>query len=145
MVTSRRVAVAAFVVWTGAMAFAPLVHRPAPTGGPRAASNGKLTVVYVGADDCAPCLAWRRKRRPEFEKSVVFPRIDYREVIAGTLKETFDDAYWPEALRGLRDEVRRGGGGVPFWMILRDGRVLAAAGGGAAWDAKIWPLILREA
>lgn len=145
MILSRRVVMTGLVAWTAALAFTPLADwRTSKAGSAPGADRGKLTVVYVGADDCAPCLRWRRERRPAFQSSSAFSRVEYREVIAASLMTALDDRFWPENLRNLRDVVGKDGGGVPHWILLRNGRVLASEGGESAWDRKIWPLIVLE-
>lgn len=132
-------------VWTACLAFAPLLDWRSPDSGfVRGPKRAPLTVVYVGADDCAPCVRWRRERRPDLERSTVFQRIEYREIIAAKLSSALDDSYWPEPLRDLRPIVLKGGGGVPYWILMRGNRVIASAGGESAWDRQIWPLIVLE-
>ena len=141
----RRAAMIGLAGWTALLAFSPLLDWKKPGSGFTTGKNlGKLTVVYVGADDCAPCQRWRRERRPEFQRSLAFERIEYREIIAEKLATALEDKFWPEDLRRLRAVVQKDGGGVPYWIVMREGQVVAAAGGEKAWDRKVWPLIVME-
>ncbi|MFO1134929.1 MAG: hypothetical protein U1E30_07080 [Rhodoblastus sp.] len=142
----RRAAVTGLFGWMALLAFSPLLDWKKPGSGFTTGKKlGKLTVIYVGAEDCAPCIRWRRERKPEFQASLAFERVEYREVIAPKLSTALEDQFWPEALRSLRPIVQKGGGGVPYWIVMRQGRVVAAAGGESAWKSQIWPLIVMEA
>jgi hypothetical protein len=122
---NRRVAVTGLFGWMALLAFSPLLDWKKPGSGFTTGKNlGKLTVIYVGAEDCAPCIRWRNERK---------------------LSTALEDQFWPESLRALRPIVQKGGGGVPYWIVMRQGRVVAAAGGESAWKSQIWPLIVMEA
>lgn len=141
----RRIMMAGLFVWTAGLAFTPLLDWRSPDSGFVTRPNrGKLTVVYVGADDCAPCIRWRRERRPDFQRSVAFQRIEYREIIAPKLLSALEDQYWPEPMRSMRSLIVKAGGGVPHWFLLRNGRVIMSAGGDSAWDRQVWPTIVME-
>ena len=142
----RRAAMIGLAGWTALLAFSPLLDWKKPGSGFTTGKKlGKLTVVYVGADDCAPCIRWRRERKPEFQASLAFERVEYREIIATNRATALEDKFWPENLRHLRAVVQKGGGGVPYWIVMRQGRIVAAAGGESAWKSQIWPLIVMEA
>lgn len=146
MPLKRRAMMAGLFVWTAGLAFSPLLDWRSPNSGfVTPPKRPKLTLVYIGADDCAPCLRWRRERRSELERSVVFQRIEYKEIIAPKLASALDDRFWPEPLRKLRPVVLKEGGGVPYWILMRGDRVISSAGGETAWDRKIWPFIVMEA
>lgn len=106
--------------------------------------HGTLTVVYVGADDCGPCRAWRRDERPAFLGSGVFPAIEYREVVAARLYDLLAEAEWPADLAFLREQVRSRPG-APQWFVMRDGRMIAWESGLSAWQRVVWPTIRWQA
>jgi hypothetical protein len=93
----------------------------------------ELTVIYIGADDCAPCLAWRRAHRQQFLASAEFARLGYREIIAATVRDLREDEHWPESLRGFRGEFDRLPG-APTWLVVGDNRILASARGLREWE-----------
>lgn len=144
MAISRRAAMIGLGLWTVGLALTPLVRPGASSAVPSRWKRGRLQVVYVGADDCAPCLRWRREKRPSFQQSTAFRQIEYREVIATSLKNALEDRFWPEDMRAIRQVVANDGGAVPYWLLVRDGHILSSAGGESAWDRKIWPLIVLE-
>jgi hypothetical protein len=61
-----------------------------------------LTLVYVGADNCAPCEIWQRNQGTAFRDSPEFHRLAYREVKSPNLFDALKDNSWPEELRGYR-------------------------------------------
>ena len=55
-------------LWTGGLALTPFLRPGGSSTVPSRWKRGRLQVVYVGANDCAPCLRWRREKRPAFER-----------------------------------------------------------------------------
>jgi len=108
------------------------------------AEQEALTVVYVGAEDCGPCRAWRRDERPSFLDSREFPALRYREVIAPQLRNLLAEEQWPADLAGLRAQVRQRPG-APQWFVLREGQVVAWEAGASAWRHTVWPAIRTHA
>lgn len=113
------------------------------TGADRPAAPAPLMLLYVGAEDCAPCSAWRRDHRAGFLAGLDPSRITYREVIAARTASAFEEEAWPEDLHAQRIRALKIGG-VPQWIVSRGGRSLLAAGGLSQWEARILPLIRRE-
>ncbi|MCC6948391.1 MAG: hypothetical protein IT539_11545 [Bradyrhizobiaceae bacterium] len=93
----------------------------------------ELAVIYIGADDCGPCVAWRQAHRQQFLESPEFARLDYREVISPRLHDLRKDEHWPENLRRFRSEFDRVPG-APTWLVLRDDRILVTARGLREWE-----------
>jgi len=102
----------------------------------RAAS---LLLIYVGAEDCAPCRAWQRGDGAAFQNSADFARLVYREIKSPLLRDVLKDANWPEDIRSYRNHLKQGDG-VPLWLIVSDDNV-AQIFGAAAWRSKILPKI----
>ena len=50
-----------------------------------------IMVIYVGAEDCAPCRVWQRGMGADFQASAEFARLSYREVKAPTLFAVLSD------------------------------------------------------
>ena len=99
-----------------------------------------VTVIYVGADDCAPCRNWRREHWPAFRASAMFARVTYREVTSPRLFDLLNDDHWPHDLRAHRNALDRSSG-VPIWLIVaNDGRALTARGL-SQWEAVAVPAI----
>src|SRR6185503_2330625 len=60
---------------------------------PSPAGRARVTLLYVGAADCAPCRKWQSGDGAQFRGSVEFARIAYREVKSPTLREVLSDAH----------------------------------------------------
>lgn len=97
-------------------------------------------LVYVGADDCAPCRAWQRDDGAMFRLSPEFARLTYREVKSPILFDILKDKYWPDDLRGYRDRLGRGAG-VPMWLVISDREIVEQRFGATQWQAAVLPKI----
>lgn len=99
-----------------------------------------VTLIYVGADDCAPCRIWRRDRWPQFSASSDFKRLAYREVTSTKLFELLDDDHWPQDLRRYREYLDKSAG-VPLWFIVADDKLALTARGLREWGELAVPKI----
>lgn len=113
-------------------------------GAARPAALPPLTLLYVGAEDCAPCRAWRRDHRAGFLAGLDAGRVTYREVIAARTASAFAEEVWPDDLRAERAAAMKIGG-VPQWIVSRGKSPLLTAGGLSQWESRVLPLIRREA
>jgi hypothetical protein len=102
------------------------------------ARTADLLLIYVGAEDCAPCRAWQNGDGAAFRNSAEFARVAYREVKSPHLHDVLSDEHWPEDLRAHRSRLRRSDG-VPLWLIVSDRDVVAQRFGAAAWQADVLP------
>jgi hypothetical protein len=100
----------------------------------------RITVVYVGADDCAPCKVWQRVHWPQFSSSPEFVRLTYRELTSPKLFDLLSDERWPESLRDLRGEFDRTPG-APMWFVLNGEELLVTARGLRQWEEEALPRI----
>lgn len=103
-----------------------------------AASAGKPMLVYVGADDCAPCRVWQGDARAALLSSRQFARIDYREVKSPSLRDLLNDEVWPDDLKPYRARLPKAAG-APLWLLIRDGTVVAQVWGGPQWEKEMLP------
>jgi hypothetical protein len=99
-----------------------------------------VTVIYVGADDCGPCHAWQRGMGTDFRASAEFARLTYREVKASTLFVVLDDDVWPSDLRNYRTSIKPSDG-VPLWLVVADGQVVAQGFGASQWQQTVLPTL----
>jgi hypothetical protein len=107
---------------------------------PRSAASD-VTVIYIGAEDCAPCRAWRRDGWPQFAASAEYSRLIYREVTSPRLADLLNDEYWPSDLRRYRDKLDRSAG-VPLWFVIaNDAKPVLMARGLREWEALVLPKI----
>lgn len=99
-------------------------------------------LIYVGAEDCAPCRAWQRGDGAIFRQSKDFALLTYREVKPAHLHEILDDRYWPEDIRGYRDRLKRSDG-VPLWFLVADVTSVTQHYGADAWKNDVLPRLNR--
>ena len=107
---------------------------------PKARAN--VTLVYVGAEDCAPCRAWQSAEGKRFLESGEASRLTYREVKSPTLRDILRDEHWPEDLRGYRDRLGAGAG-VPLWLVISGDQLVERAFGASQWHATVLPRLER--
>ena len=100
----------------------------------------KVTLVYVGADNCAPCDSWQRNQGIAFRDSMEFHRLVYREVKSPSLFDVLKDSYWPEDLRLYREAIGQGVG-VPLWLVIADGQLVLQRSGLTQWQDAVLPII----
>ncbi len=105
--------------------------------------RGTITVIYVGADDCAPCRAWRKDDQPAFFGSAAFQKIKYREVITSHLYDLLAESQWPEDLSFVRERVKARPG-APQWFVMQNGRMIIWETGLSAWPRVVWPTIQAQ-
>lgn len=106
----------------------------------RPASAPNILVLYVGAEDCAPCRAWKSGEGTAFFASPDFARITYREVKSPHLQEILNDENWPDEIRVYRKSLQRSDG-VPLWLVVSDHEIVEKQHGTAQWRANILPRI----
>lgn len=107
-------------------------------GRPASASN--IMLLYVGAEDCAPCRAWKNGDGAAFFASREFARITYREVRSLHLHDVLNDENWPDEIRIYRDRLQRSDG-VPLWLVVSEHEIVEKQFGAAQWHANILPKI----
>lgn len=100
----------------------------------------KITLVYVGAEDCGPCKVWQRDQGAAFRKSVEFRHLTYREVKSPSLFGLMKDKNWPEDLRVYRRNINKGAG-APLWLVIADNKVVIKDYGLSQWDNAVLPKI----
>ena len=99
-----------------------------------------LTLVYIGADNCAPCEIWQRNQGTAFRDSPEFHHLAYREVKSPNLFDVLKDDNWPEELRGYRQAIDEGAG-VPLWLVIADDQIVMQRSGLAQWQEMVLPKI----
>jgi hypothetical protein len=106
---------------------------PSTSSAPR-----EIALIYVGADDCAPCRRWQNDAGAAFRSTEEFRRLTYREVKSPTLFALLKDEHWPEDLRTFRENLGPGTG-VPLWLVLANGVVVGQHAGASRWQTNVWP------
>lgn len=99
----------------------------------------RVMLVYVGADDCAPCRIWQHDYAPTLREPP-FAGLDYREVKSPRLLDVMKDDYWPEDLRPLQTQLGPDAG-VPLWLVIADGMVVGRGHGVSEWSRTVLPML----
>lgn len=71
----------------------------------------KIQLVYMGGNDCPPCVEWRAKELPKLKESKVFQQVTYsyvRKTIASAVPPTM---FLPDDVKPLKDKLDFAGGG----------------------------------
>jgi hypothetical protein len=137
--TNLRAYLARTLVLGGSIALAAAVLAVTARSGAKHDATS-ITVVYVGAEDCAPCRVWRRDRLPAFLESPEFKRLAYREVTSPKLFDLLNDEHWPDDLRQYRDSLDKSAG-VPLWFIIADDELALTVRGLREWGKLAMPKI----
>ncbi len=127
--------IAAATILVGTIAIGANQWRRPP---PQPANGHEVTLLYVGAEDCAPCRSWQRGAGAAFRSSLEFRRVSYRQVESPTVLDLLKDEYWPDDLREYRDRLDRGAG-VPLWLIISDREIVERAFGETQWNSAVLP------
>jgi hypothetical protein len=99
-----------------------------------------VMLVYVGAENCAPCDIWQRSQGTAFRDSTEFRRLAYREVKSHSLFDVLKDDNWPEDLRIYRQAIRQDAG-VPLWLVIADDQLVMQGFGLTQWEEAVLPKI----
>ena len=109
-------------------------------GPPSVKSQRHVTLVYVGAENCAPCDNWQRNQGTAFRDSAEFHRLAYREVKSPSLLDVLKDDNWPADLRTYRQAIAQHAG-VPLWLVITDNRLVLQGSGASQWQNTVLPRI----
>lgn len=104
-----------------------------------ARAQGKVAVIYVGGWDCPPCINWKNQKKAEWLASPERSKVEYIEIESPKLREAYQDRYWPEALRPIRNRLPRQSG-TPRFIVVKDGEIVANEWGAGDW-ARAWDKI----
>ncbi len=129
------VVVAMFAGAIAVAVFAVRWHASTPS------NKSDILLLYVGAEDCAPCRAWQRAEGASFRASSEFVQLTYREVKSPTLLDVLKDEYWPDDLRSYRDRLGPGAG-VPLWFVISNHEIVEQYFGASQWHAAVLPRIM---
>ena len=127
----RALAVVAIVILAMVASGGPFRLAPRPAD---------VMLIYVGAQDCAPCRAWRTGDGAAFLASAESAHVTYREVKSPHLEDVLTDENWPEDIRSYRNSIRQSDG-VPLWLVVSDRRIVEQHFGTTAWQQRILPAL----
>ena len=120
----------------------PIATLLAPAAAPAQTQAGPakppaIHIVYMGGNDCPPCVAWRREQLPKLEKTEAFKAIRFSYVVK-SIKSTVPAAFLlPDDVRPYKDKLDFASGGLsgsPQFAVLVNGEVYDYYSGTRAAD-----------
>lgn len=99
---------------------------------PALAAARDVHLVYLGGDDCPPCVAWRREELPLLQASPVWSRVRFSHVGKSVRSAVPPEALLPDAVKPLKERLDRASNritGSPQTAIVVDGEVVDYAFG----------------
>lgn len=98
----------------------------APAAGQAAPAAPAVHIVYMGGNDCPPCVRWRQVELPKLERSPEFKRIRF-SYVQKTIKSTVPPAFFlPDEVKPLKDRLDHAGSGLsgsPQVAVFVDGEL----------------------
>jgi hypothetical protein len=134
MLTKSPAATIALGISLALISFGSVLRSDAPH------QNRNIMVVYIGAEDCAPCRLWQGGMGAKFHTSSEFRRLSYREVKSPKLFELLNDEVWPMDLRVYRQRIDQTMA-VPMWLVVSNGEVVAQGFGASQWVETVMPTL----
>ena len=107
-------------------AFLATCLAPAAVLAQRPAGSPDIHIVYMGGNDCPPCVAWRREQLPKLEQTEAFKAIRFTYVVK-SIKSTVPASFLlPADVRPYKDKLDTASGGLsgsPQFAVLVNGEV----------------------
>ena len=86
----------------------------------------KIHIVYMGGDDCPPCVAWRKTELPKLEKTEAFKSVQF-SFVNKLIKSPVPSAFFlPQEVKPLKDKLQEasaGRSGSPHLALVVNGEV----------------------
>lgn len=105
-------------------------------------------LVWMGGNDCPPCVAWRAFELPKLEKTEVFSKVRF-SYVAKTIRSPVPPRFFlPDAVKPLKDKLdtaSAGRSGSPHAAIVVDGEVYHYFFGSANGAAELMEKMLNAA
>ncbi|MDO8279531.1 MAG: hypothetical protein Q7T63_15550 [Burkholderiaceae bacterium] len=134
----RRAWIAAFLAGLGWMI-------SAAAWSAQGAAARRIDYVYMGGNDCPPCIAWRQTELPRLKAMPEFQLVHFTYVNKSIRSPVPGAVWFPHEIRALREPIfvaSKGRTGSPLNAIVVDGRVAIFWWG--AWAAEDIAKTVRE-
>ena len=108
---------------TGAQMAATGASNPIPARPHKAAL---VHLIWMGGDDCPPCVAWRMEQLPKLQRTAVFRTVTFSYVPKSIRSSVPPRFYLPEAVKPYKevlDAANAGRVGSPQVAVLVNGQV----------------------
>ena len=107
----------------GAQMTAPGASSPIPA---KPHKPAQVHLIWMGGDDCPPCVAWRLEQLPKLQKTAVFRTVTFAYVPKNIRSSVPPRFYLPEAVKPYKeilDAASAGRVGSPQVAVLVNGQV----------------------
>ena len=111
---------------------------PAAASGPAGAM-----IIYVYAEDCAPCQIFQAHDWPQFRASPLARRIHFVKTSAPKTTQAYQVKYWPSEARPYHNAVKMPI--VPSFILVNNGHVVLVGNGIVGWRNQVLPQIQQIA
>ena len=109
---------------------------------PASAANN-VVIVYIAADDCAPCRVFASDDWPKFEASPLFRLVRFHKTSAPKTTQAYQLKYWPVEARPYAAAVKVPI--VPSFILVNNGGVTLVGSGIVGWRNQVLPQIRQLA
>lgn len=116
------------------------ISEPVLASPPKQAAQAVVVYHFV-SPGCQDCDRWDQRHLPRWLNSGEFRRSSYRRIEGKTAEQALDPRRWPPEARPFAPSLQQ----TPAFIVLRQGRGVAAASGEESWTQVIWPAIRRAA
>jgi hypothetical protein len=99
---------------------------PARVGATDAGPRKDIHLIWMGGNDCPPCVTWRALELPKLQQSAEFKGIRFSYVVKGIRSPVPSRAFLPPEVAPLKemlDEASGGRAGSPKGALVVDGRI----------------------
>ena len=104
-----------------------------------AEASAALMIVYVYADDCAPCQIFQARDWPEFKASPVSRSVHFVRTSAPKTTQAYQSRYWPSEARPFLSAVKVPI--VPSFILVRQRQVVLVGNGIVGWRNQVLPQV----
>ena len=106
-----------------------------------AEAAGGISVVYISAEDCAPCRQFEAADFPQWQSSPLSQRVRFLRAHAPKTTQAFQTKYWPSEARSFAGAVKVPV--VPSFILANNGSVMLVGSGLIGWRNQVLPEIRR--
>ena len=103
------------------LAFMSMAAGAQPAGKP-----ADVHFIWMGGNDCPPCVLWRAQELPKLEKTQVFRDVQFSYVVKAIRSAVPPRVFLPDAVKPLKerlDVANAGRGGSPQAAVVVNGEV----------------------
>lgn len=105
----------------------------------KAEAAAALMIIYVYADDCAPCQIFAAQDWPQFKASPVSRAVHFVRTTAPKTTQAYQSRYWPSEARPFLSAVKVPI--VPSFILVRQRQVVLVGNGIVGWRNQVLPQV----